>query len=105
MKIIYNQRDPQEWQDFVNLLKDAVKEDKLEEFFRTFLTADERDSLGLRTQIVRELLKGDISQREIQQKLSTSAATITRGSNMLKTLEPEFLHWVNEMLNGTVANG
>lgn len=105
MKTIYNQRDPKEWQDFVNLLKQAVAEDKLEDFFHSFLTADERGSFGLRTQIVRHLLKSDISQREIQQKLSTSAATITRGSNMLKTLEPEFLHWVNEKLNGTATNG
>ncbi|VEI46022.1 Trp operon repressor [Actinobacillus equuli] len=51
-------------------------------------------------QIVAELLKGEVPQREIQQNLNTSAATITRASNMLKTLEPQFIEWLNEKLNG-----
>lgn len=100
MKTVYLQRDPTEWQAFVELLQQAVKEDKLEQFFSLFLTPDERGSFGLRTQIVANLLSNNLSQREIQQKLNTSAATITRGSNMLKTLEPDFLDWVNEKLNG-----
>ncbi len=99
-KTVYNQRDAQEWQQFTTLLRQAVLEDKLEQFFSLFLTADERGALGLRTQIVRYLLENELSQREMQQKLNTSAATITRGSNMLKILEPEFLTWVNEKLNG-----
>ncbi|WP_150539643.1 trp operon repressor [Actinobacillus vicugnae] len=100
MKIFDNQRDPQEWQQFMQLLQQAVAEDKLEQFFTSFLTADERGSLGLRVQIVSELLKGEVPQREIQQNLNTSAATITRGSNMLKTLDPQFIQWLNEKLNG-----
>lgn len=102
MKTVYLQRDPEEWQQFVELLEQAVKEEKLEQFFSLFLTSDERGSLGLRTQIVRHLLSNDLSQREIQQKLNTSAATITRGSNMLKTLDADFLGWANEKLNGKV---
>lgn len=100
MKILNHQREPQEWQAFLDLLRQAVAEDKLEQFFASFLTVDERDSLGLRVRIVRELLKGDSSQREMQQSLNTSAATITRGSNMLKTLEPTFLEWLNGKLVG-----
>ncbi|AHG75736.1 Trp operon repressor [Mannheimia varigena USDA-ARS-USMARC-1296] len=100
MKTLYNQRDPKEWEQFLDLLRQAVSEDKLEPLFSMFLTADERGSLGLRLQIVQSLLKGDVSQREIQQNLNTSAATITRGSNMLKTLDPNFLQWVNAKLNG-----
>ncbi|AFU19036.1 trp operon repressor [Actinobacillus suis] len=100
MKILYSQRDPQEWQQFMVLLQQAVAEDKLEQFFTSFLTADERNSLGLRVQIVAALLKGEVPQREIQQNLNTSAATITRASNMLKTLEPQFIEWLNEKLNG-----
>lgn len=98
MKILNHQRDPQEWREFLDLLRQAVAEDKLEPFFASFLTMDERDSLGLRVRIVSELLKGDSSQREMQQSLNTSAATITRGSNMLKTLEPTFLEWLNGKL-------
>ena len=91
MKILENQRDANEWQDFIDLLKVAVKEERLDEFFSCFLTPDERESMGLRLRIVQALLKNDCSQREIQQKL---------GSNMLKTLNPDFLVWINENLNG-----
>ena len=42
MKILENQRDANEWQDFIDLLKVAVKEDRLDEFFSCFLTPDER---------------------------------------------------------------
>ncbi|WP_373768145.1 trp operon repressor [Glaesserella sp.] len=100
MKSLYNQRNPQEWQQFLSLLKDAVAEDKAEALFSMFLTADERSALGLRVQITQALLDNRLSQREIQQQLNTSAATITRGSNMLKTVEPEILQWVSEKLNG-----
>lgn len=104
MKTLYNQRDLKEWEQFLALLKQAVAEDKLEPFFSLFLTADERGSLGLRLKIVESLLQGKASQREIQQNLNTSAATITRGSNMLKTLDQDFLEWVNCKLNGK-SNG
>ncbi|WP_373777607.1 trp operon repressor [Glaesserella sp.] len=100
MKSLYNQRDPQEWQHVLELLKQAVAEDKTEALLSMFLTPDERSALGLRVQIIRALLDNRLSQREIQQQLNTSAATITRGSNMLKTVDSETLKWVGEKLNG-----
>lgn len=99
-KALLNQRPPHEWQEFVCLLKQAVAEDKINDLLSMLLTADERTSLGLRVQIIRALLDSRHSQREIQQQLNTSAATITRGSNMLKTVNSETLIWVNEKLNG-----
>ncbi|MDG6261101.1 trp operon repressor [Glaesserella parasuis] len=100
MRTLYQQRDPKEWQQFVDLLKQAVAEDKTDALLSMLLTTDERTSLGLRVQIVRALLENQISQREIQQQLNTSAATITRGSNMLKTVEPDILKWIDTKLNG-----
>ena len=100
MKSLYHQRDPKEWQQFITLLEQAVAEGKTTELLSMLLTADERTSLGLRVQIVRELLESQTPQREIQQKLNTSAATITRGSNMLKTVEPAIRDWVSDKLNG-----
>ncbi|MGX2949689.1 trp operon repressor [Ursidibacter sp. B-7004-1] len=100
MKSLYQQRDPSEWQQFIDLLKQAVNEDKTEDLLSMLLTADERNALGLRVQIVSALLDNQASQREIQQQLNTSAATITRGSNMLKTVEPSIRDWVSEKLNG-----
>lgn len=93
------QRSPHEWQQFLSLLTQAVQEDKIEALLSMLLTPDERTTLGLRVQITRELLNNDFPQREIQQQLNTSAATITRGSKMLKTVEPETLAWVRSKLN------
>lgn len=100
MKTLFNQRDPQEWQQFMTLLKQAVQEDKVDALLSMLLTVDERSTLGLRLQITRELLNNQRPQREIQQQLNTSAATITRGSNMLKSVDPDILAWVSSKLNG-----
>jgi trp operon repressor len=59
--------------------------------------------VGLRLQIVAQLLDKNLSQREIQQNLNTSAATITRGSNMLKTMDPDFINWVKSQLDEQAA--
>ena len=67
------------------------------------VTPDERDAVGLRLQIVAQLLDKNLSQREIQQNLNTSAATITRGSNMLKTMDPDFINWVKSQLDEQAA--
>ena len=86
----------QQWYDFVELLRQAFNDGKEEQLLTLLLTSDERDALGLRVKIVDELLGKNLSQREIQQKLNTSAATITRGSNMLKTLPDDFLLWLQQ---------
>ena len=49
--------------------------------------------------IVSQLLDKNLSQREIQQNLNTSAATITRGSNMIKIMDSDFMKWVKEHLD------
>ena len=72
-------------------------------FLTLLLTPDERDAVGLRLQIVAQLLDKNLSQREIQQNLNTSAATITRGSNMLKTMDPDFINWVKSQLDEQAA--
>ncbi|MGR6981778.1 trp operon repressor [Testudinibacter sp. P27/CKL/0425] len=86
----------QQWTDFVELLRRAFADGREEELLTLLLTSDERDAVGLRVKIVDELLEKTLSQREIQQKLNTSAATITRGSNMLKTMPTEFVQWLQQ---------
>ena len=86
----------QQWYDFVELLRQAFNDGKEEQLLTLLLTSDERDAIGLRVKIVDELSGKNLSQREIQQKLNTSAATITRGSNMLKTLPDDFLLWLQQ---------
>ncbi|MDG6894982.1 trp operon repressor [Volucribacter amazonae] len=96
---MYLSRNLAQWEAFIDILRRAVQEEKEQELLTLLLTPDERDSVGLRLQIVNQLLDAHTSQREIQQNLNTSAATITRGSNMIKTMPPEFIQWIKQQLN------
>lgn len=95
---MYISRNLEQWQAFIDILRSAFEQGKEQELLTLLLTADERDALGLRLQIVNQLLDKQLPQREIQQNLNTSAATITRGSNMIKMMPPEFMQWVQTQL-------
>lgn len=96
---MYISRDLEQWQQLLKFLKQGFAEGKEQEILMMLLTPDERDSLGLRLQIVKQLLDKKLSQREIQQNLNTSVATITRGSNLIKSIDPTFLQWVKTHLD------
>ena len=96
---MYISRNLEQWNAFLQMLKIAFEENKAQEFLTLLLTADERDAVGLRLQIVSQLIDKNMPQREIQQNLNTSAATITRGSNMIKTMEPYFMQWMKQHLD------
>jgi TrpR family trp operon transcriptional repressor len=74
-----------DWQQVVDLIgrsSDCKQHDML---LTMLLTRDEREALIARVNIIRELLKGELSQRQISQMLGVGIATITRGSNELKS--------------------
>ncbi|TCP93441.1 Trp operon repressor [Cricetibacter osteomyelitidis] len=95
---MYISKNMEQWNAFIATLRTAFEQGKENEFLTLLLTADERDAVGLRLQIVKQLQE-KVSQREIQQNLNTSAATITRGSNMIKTMPPEFMDWIKTQLD------
>ena len=72
------------WQQLMDLVKTAVKKDQHELLLTMMMTPDERDALVARINIFCELMKGDMSQRQVSQMLGVGVATITRGSNELK---------------------
>ena len=100
---MYISRNLEQWNAFLATLQTAFEQGKAQDYLSLLLTPDERDAVGLRLQIVAQLLDKNLSQREIQQNLNTSAATITRGSNMLKTMEPDFINWVKSQLDEQAA--
>ncbi|RTZ15083.1 trp operon repressor [Vibrio aquaticus] len=74
-----------EWQQILDLISESAESKQHEMLLTMLLTPDEREALVARVNIFRELLKGDLSQRQISQMLGVGIATITRGSNELKS--------------------
>lgn len=75
---MYISRNMEQWNEFLDLMRKAFEQGKEQELLTLLLTADERNAVALRVQIVSQLLDKSLAQREIQQILNTSAATITR---------------------------
>ncbi|USE35139.1 trp operon repressor [Endozoicomonas sp. SCSIO W0465] len=74
------------WFQVIKLLKGQQDLEALYEVMRVLLTQEERDAIGSRLAIMRALLSGEESQREIAARIGVSIAKVTRGSNYLKRL-------------------
>ncbi|MCY9843670.1 trp operon repressor [Vibrio caribbeanicus] len=74
-----------DWQQIIDLIGRSSDSQQHGMLLTMLLTRDEREALVARVNIIRELLKGDLSQRQISQMLGVGIATITRGSNELKS--------------------
>ncbi|PSW18924.1 trp operon repressor [Photobacterium sanctipauli] len=87
-----------EWQQVVDILRQAASEEKDDTMLRLLLTPDERTVLLSRVNILHELLNGERSQRKISELLGVGVATITRGSNELKHHDDETKAWLANLL-------
>ncbi|WP_028023789.1 trp operon repressor [Enterovibrio calviensis] len=87
-----------EWQDVLDLIHRAIDVGHEAELLKMLLTQDERTSLIARVNIVNELMKGEMSQRQLSQMLGVGIATITRGSNELKQLDDSQKDWLGKVL-------
>ena len=82
-----NLSEPNGWSQFLTLTRAAESIQQLDQLFNLLFTLEEKNQLAMRVQLVKELLKGEKTQREISQDLKISIAKITRGSNALKTVD------------------
>lgn len=84
------------WQQFVMLCKETRDDKRLFALLDLFLTAEERDDLATRYLIVKELISGKKTQRQIAKDLNVSIAKITRGSNELKRMNPQIIQYLQK---------
>ncbi len=70
----------------------------LNDFMLLFLTHEEKESLTTRFLIVQELIREEMTQREMSERLRVSIAKITRGSNAMKTIDPNLKRFLEKFL-------
>lgn len=75
------------WWQFLTAFASINDAETLNAFMHLFLTMEERTSVADRYRIIRELVKGEKTQRQIAADLNVSIAKITRGSNSLKIID------------------
>lgn len=77
-------------QGFCKLCTKIKSAEDFEKLYSLFLTIEERTALTARFLIVKALIEGKLTQREISEKYKVSIAQITRGSNSLKIIDEDF---------------
>ena len=78
--------DDDGWWDFLTLCAEIDSAAELHDFFGLFMTIEERRAMADRMLIIRDLVQGQKTQREMADELHVSIAKITRGSNSLKII-------------------
>jgi len=78
------------WTAFLELCSKISDPEKFDKLFSLFLTIEEREMMASRYLIIKALLEGKLTQREIAETHKASIAQIARGSNALKIIGPEF---------------
>lgn len=86
------------WKSFLQLCVKSHDITLLSKLFDLFFTHEEKEAMSSRLLIVRELLSGKKTQREIAKDLKISIAKITRGSNALKSVDQDVKDFLQRCL-------
>ena len=78
------------WRNFLELCSKTKSPEMFNLLFDLFLTLEEKETIGSRYLIIKALLDGELTQREIAETYKVSIAQITRGSNALKIVDDKF---------------
>ncbi len=90
------------WKMFLELCIKTEDTSRLEELFNLFFTIEEKEHLSSRMRIIKALLDQKLSQREISEKMQVSISQITRGSNALKTINNDFLKFIENYVRNQI---
>jgi len=84
--------------EFIALMDKAPDKEMQKALYDFFLTAEEISDLSRRLLIIKALLAGKKSQREIAKELNVSIAKITRGSNELKRTNKKLIDFLIKVI-------
>jgi TrpR family transcriptional regulator, trp operon repressor len=86
------------WDGFIELCLATKDSKSFNLLLDTLLTPEEKENLATRYWILKELLHGAKTQRQLAKDLNVSIAKITRGSNALKRIDKKLLQFLQEHL-------
>ncbi len=85
------------WPLFI-AITEKLDRDDLSVWLDLLLTPAEKEDIQDRIDILKGLLEESLPQRELAEKLGVSISKISRGSNLLKTLNSDKKEWLREKL-------
>ncbi len=88
--------DKQKLNEILDLLANSPNKNIRLELLELFFTQNELEQLSARYGIIKGLLKGELTQRELAAELQLSIAKITRGSNELKRRSGALLAYLTQ---------
>lgn len=90
--------EEQGWRGFLELCSKIRSPEDLDGLLCLFLTIEERSALAARFLVISELVKGELTQREIAETCKASIGQITRGSNALKIIDAKLKKFLENNL-------
>ena len=86
------------YEALLQLLFNAKSKEQLAGLLELLLTPEEIEAFSKRVLILKSLLNGTLTQREISKEFGLSISKITRGSNALKRIDEETKEYVEKCL-------
>lgn len=86
------------WKELMQLMVDAESPELLSALLELMLTIEERETLASRFLIIKALIEGKLTQRQIAEKMGVSISQITRGSNALKIIDAKLQNFLSSKL-------
>ncbi len=85
--------------EIAGIFSNAPSDDLKFELLELFFTPNEVEQMIARYEIIQDLVKEELTQREIAARLNISIAKITRGSNELKKRSAPLLRYLSKSIN------
>lgn len=90
--------DRNKLKEIIELFVDSPSTALRLELMELLFTQNELEQVLARYEIIRELMKGELTQRELSADLGLSIAKITRGSNEIKRRSEALLTYLNKRI-------